>query len=49
MKRDLHAALRPVLGEQEFDALLLAHGEPRPAGGRAELEAFAQRRATRPA
>ena len=41
VKRDLHAALRRVLAEREFDALLLAHGEPRPAGGRAELEAFA--------
>jgi hypothetical protein len=41
VKRDLHAALRRVLAEQEFDALLLAHGKPRATGGRAELERFA--------
>jgi hypothetical protein len=41
VKRDLHAALRRVVAEQEFDALLLAHGKPRAKGGRAELERFA--------
>lgn len=40
VKRGLHAALRRLLDEQEFDALLLAHGAPTPAGGRAELAAF---------
>ena len=40
VKRDLHAALRRVLAEQEFDALLLAHGKPRATGGRAELARF---------
>jgi hypothetical protein len=43
VKRDLHAALRRLLAEQEFDALLLAHGKPRASGGRAELERFARR------
>ena len=32
-------ALRPLL-ELEFEALLLAHGEPSPSGGREELRAF---------
>jgi hypothetical protein len=41
VKRDLHAALRRVLAEQEFDALLLAHGKPRASGGRAALARFA--------
>jgi Metallo-beta-lactamase superfamily len=41
VKRDLHAALRRLLEEQEFDALLLAHGKPRASGGRAELARFA--------
>ena len=41
VKRDLHAALERVLAEQEFDALLLAHGKPRASGGRAELKRFA--------
>jgi Metallo-beta-lactamase superfamily len=41
VKRDLHAALARVLAEQEFDALLLAHGKPRASGGRAELKRFA--------
>ena len=40
VKRDLHAALRRLLAEQEFDALLLAHGKPRASGGRAELGAL---------
>jgi hypothetical protein len=29
-----------IVAEQEFDALLLAHGEPRASGGKAELDAF---------
>lgn len=33
------AALEPLL-ELEWDALLLAHGEPAAAGGKAELESF---------
>jgi hypothetical protein len=40
VKRGLRAALRRLLEEQEFDALLLAHGEPAAEGGRAELAAF---------
>jgi hypothetical protein len=44
VKRDLHAALRRLLAEQEFDALLLAHGRPRATGGRAELKRFLESR-----
>jgi hypothetical protein len=44
VKRDLLGALRRVLAEQEFDALLLAHGKPRATGGHAELERFLQAR-----
>jgi hypothetical protein len=44
VKRDLHAELRRLLSEQEFDALLLAHGKPRASGGRAELRRFVQAR-----
>jgi hypothetical protein len=40
VKRGLRAALQRLLDEQEFDALLLAHGGPAPVGGRAELAAF---------
>jgi hypothetical protein len=40
VKRGLRAALGRIVAEQEFDALLLAHGEPRASGGKAELEAF---------
>jgi hypothetical protein len=29
------------LGEEDFDALLLAHGEPIASGGRSALRAFA--------
>jgi hypothetical protein len=39
-KQGLRAALRRLLDEQEFDAILLAHGEPAGQGGRAELAAF---------
>jgi hypothetical protein len=40
VKRGLRAALGRIVEEQEFDALLMAHGAPRASGGRAELEAF---------
>jgi hypothetical protein len=39
VKRGLQESLRRLL-EQDFDALLFAHGEPLPSGGRAALEAF---------
>ena len=39
VKRGLVESLRRLL-EQDFDALLFAHGEPMPSGGRAALEAF---------
>ena len=39
VKRGLLASLRRLL-EQDFDALLFAHGEPMASGGRAALEAF---------
>jgi hypothetical protein len=42
--RAIRAGLRDafvrLIEEEEFDGLLLAHGEPSPSGGRAELEAF---------
>jgi hypothetical protein len=40
VKRGLRAALGRIVAEQEFDALLLAHGAPRASGGHAELEGF---------
>jgi hypothetical protein len=39
VKRSIRAALGRLL-ELEFDALLFAHGEPIPSGGRAALERF---------
>ena len=39
VKRGLLASLRRLL-DQDFDALLFAHGEPMASGGRAALEAF---------
>jgi hypothetical protein len=36
----LRARLARLLEDEEFDGLLLAHGAPSVAGGRAELEAF---------
>jgi hypothetical protein len=39
VKRGLLASLRQLL-DQDFDALLFAHGEPMASGGRAALEAF---------
>jgi hypothetical protein len=40
VKAGLRDAFARLLEEQEFDALLLAHGDPSPSGGRAELERF---------
>lgn len=39
VKRSLRASLEALL-DQEFDALLFAHGDPVPSGGRAALEDF---------
>jgi hypothetical protein len=39
VKRGLRESLRRLLDE-DFDALLFAHGEPMPSGGRAALRAF---------
>jgi glyoxylase-like metal-dependent hydrolase (beta-lactamase superfamily II) len=39
VKRGLHESLRRLLDE-DFDALLFAHGEPMPSGGKAALRAF---------
>ncbi|MEA2289927.1 MAG: hypothetical protein QOD55_1924 [Solirubrobacteraceae bacterium] len=39
VKAGLRASLRRLLDE-DFDALLFAHGEPMPSGGHAALEAF---------
>jgi hypothetical protein len=41
-KRGIVESLRRVC-ELEFDALALAHGEPKPSGGRDELRAFLER------
>ena len=40
IKAGLRDAFARLLEEQEFDGLLLAHGDPLPSGGRAELQAF---------
>jgi hypothetical protein len=40
VKAGLREAFARLLAEQEFDGLLLAHGDPSPSGGRAELQAF---------
>jgi hypothetical protein len=40
VKAGLREAFASLLEEQEFDGLLLAHGDPSPSGGRAELQAF---------
>lgn len=46
VKRGLDEALRRLLGEDlDFDALLFAHGDPMPSGGRAALRAFLDARA----
>jgi hypothetical protein len=41
VRRGLTAALRRLL-DQDFDALLFAHGEPVAGGGHAQLEAFVE-------
>jgi hypothetical protein len=41
VKAGLRAVFARLIEEQEFDGLLLAHGDPSPSGGRAELAAFA--------
>jgi glyoxylase-like metal-dependent hydrolase (beta-lactamase superfamily II) len=43
VKQGLKAALGALAESLEFDALLLAHGEPLATGGRAALRAFAER------
>jgi hypothetical protein len=40
VKAGLRDAFARLLEEQEFDGLLLAHGDPSPSGGRAALERF---------
>ena len=40
VKSGLRDAFARLLDEQEFDGLLLAHGDPSASGGRAELERF---------
>ena len=40
VKAGLRASLRPLVDE-DFDALLFAHGDPMPTGGHAALRAFA--------
>ena len=40
VKDGLRASLRRLLDE-DFDALLFAHGDPMPTGGHAALRAFA--------
>lgn len=44
-KRGILDALRPLC-ELPFEALLLAHGEPQPSGGREALRAFVERPAS---
>ena len=40
VKAGLRDSFARLLDEQDFDGLLLAHGDPTPSGGRAELERF---------
>jgi hypothetical protein len=40
IRRGLLGAFARLLDEEDFDGLLLAHGDPTPSGGRAELAAF---------
>ena len=40
VKRATCERLRELLGELEFDALIFAHGDPMPSGGKAALQAF---------
>lgn len=44
VKQGLRAELGALAESLEFDALLLAHGEPLASGGRAALRAFSERR-----
>jgi hypothetical protein len=43
VKRGLRAAFKRLAAELEFDALLLAHGDPIAAGGRAALARFLEK------
>jgi hypothetical protein len=40
VKRGLRASLKRLLNEEEFDAVLFAHGDPIAAGGREALRSF---------
>jgi glyoxylase-like metal-dependent hydrolase (beta-lactamase superfamily II) len=40
VKRGLRASFKRLLAEEDFDALLFAHGEPITAGGREALRSF---------
>jgi hypothetical protein len=40
IRAGLRDAFARLIEEEDFDGLLLAHGEPSPSGGRAELAAF---------
>jgi hypothetical protein len=40
IKAGLREAFARLLEQEEFDGLLLAHGDPMPSGGRAALQAF---------
>jgi hypothetical protein len=42
VKRATRAAIKRLLAEQQFDALLFAHGEPIPAGGRKALRSLVE-------
>jgi hypothetical protein len=42
VKRGLRASAKRILAEREFDALLFAHGEPIPSGGRDALRTFVE-------
>lgn len=46
IRTGLCAAFARLVREQAFEALLMAHGEPRRHGGRAALEAFAEAQTT---
>ena len=40
VRAGLIGAFERLLEDEDFDGLLLAHGDPTPSGARAELEAF---------
>ena len=42
IRAGMRDAFARLLDEEDFDGLLLAHGDPVPTGGRAKLEAFAR-------